>query len=175
VFGLNCLSLTPTDVDFITSEGQPAFRTTEKYYDWGVKVEVQDCNGEPMAVIKENLLHSFAHTPRAEYVVELPGEPDAACCFLTALLPFTTFGMYSLCPRLGMGQLAFLQDGLQTLIMPPTAVSQIPDHSEYYTLQHVAYLQLSPPKRLNNPFYFSPQMGLRSLGANRGHSSQTPS
>eukprot|EP00961_Rhodomonas_salina_P282477 3817232-Rhodomonas_salina.3 len=25
-----------------------------------------------MAVVKENLLHSFAHTPRAEYVVELP-------------------------------------------------------------------------------------------------------
>ena len=24
------------------------------------------------AVVKENLLHSFAHTPRAEYVVELP-------------------------------------------------------------------------------------------------------
>jgi len=108
----------------------------------------------------------------------LRGQSTSSSCQVSmtlrvaSLLPLTTFEFCSLCPRLGMGQLAFLQDGLQTLIMPPTAVSQIPDHSEYYTLQHVAYLQLSLPTRLN-PF-FSPQMGLRSLGANRGHSSQTP-
>ncbi len=30
VFGLNCLSLTPTDIDFITADGDPAFRTSEK-------------------------------------------------------------------------------------------------------------------------------------------------
>ena len=65
--------MTPTDVDFITAGGEPAFRTSERYYDWGVKVEILDCNGKPMAIVKENLLHSFAHTPRAEYVVELPG------------------------------------------------------------------------------------------------------
>ena len=29
-FGLNCLSLTPTDIDFVTSDGDPAFRTTER-------------------------------------------------------------------------------------------------------------------------------------------------
>jgi hypothetical protein len=79
VFGLNCLSMTPTDVDFITAGGEPAFRTSERYYDWGVKVEIMDCNGKPMAIVKENLLHSFAHTPRAEYVVELPGEEIFAC------------------------------------------------------------------------------------------------
>jgi len=77
-FGLNCLSLSPTDIDFITTEKDPAFRTTEKYYDWGVKITVMDCNGEPMAIIKENLLHSFAHTPRAEYVVELPDGQEVA-------------------------------------------------------------------------------------------------
>ena len=76
-FGLNCLSLSPTDIDFITVKKDPAFRTTEKYYDWGVKItgfeaffkKVQyqmcvcvcvylcvcmyvctDCNGEPMYV-----------------------------------------------------------------------------------------------------------------------------
>jgi hypothetical protein len=37
-----------------------------------------DCNGEPMAIIKENLLHSFSHTPRAEYVVELPDGTEVA-------------------------------------------------------------------------------------------------
>jgi hypothetical protein len=71
--------MTPTDVDFITAGGEPAFRTSERYYDWGVKVEIMDCNGKPMAIVKENLLHSFAHTPRAEYVVELPGEQLLAC------------------------------------------------------------------------------------------------
>lgn len=78
VFGLNCLSLTPTDIDFITADGDPAFRTAEKYFDWGVKVTVKDCNGKDMAVVKENLLHSFAHTPRAEYVVELPDGTEIA-------------------------------------------------------------------------------------------------
>lgn len=29
-FGLNCLSLTPTDIDFITADGDPAFRTSER-------------------------------------------------------------------------------------------------------------------------------------------------
>ena len=77
-FGLNCLSLSPTDIDFITTKKDPAFRTSEKYYDWGVKITVMDCNGEPMAIIKENLLHSFAHTPRAEYVVELPDGQEVA-------------------------------------------------------------------------------------------------
>ena len=77
-FGLNCLSLSPTDIDFITAAKDPAFRTREKYYDWGVKITVMDCNGEPMAIIKENLLHSFAHTPRAEYVVELPDGQEVA-------------------------------------------------------------------------------------------------
>jgi len=37
-FGLNCLSLSPTDIDFITVKKDPAFRTTEKYYDWGVQI-----------------------------------------------------------------------------------------------------------------------------------------
>jgi len=77
-FGLNCLSLNPTDIDFITTNKDPAFRTTETYYDWGVKITVLDCNGEPMAIIKENLLHTFAHTPRSEYVVELPDGQEVA-------------------------------------------------------------------------------------------------
>ena len=29
-FGLNCLSLTPTDIDFISADGDPAFRTSER-------------------------------------------------------------------------------------------------------------------------------------------------
>ena len=77
-FGLNCLSLNPTDIDFITTNKDPAFRTTETYYDWGVKITVLDCNGEPMAIIKENLLHTFSHTPRSEYVVELPDGQEVA-------------------------------------------------------------------------------------------------
>ncbi|EKX40502.1 hypothetical protein GUITHDRAFT_113291 [Guillardia theta CCMP2712] len=77
-FGLNCLSLTPSDISFLTADGDPAFRTSEKYFDWGVQITVRDCNGHPMAVIKENLLHSFAHMPRAEYVVELPDGTEVA-------------------------------------------------------------------------------------------------
>ena len=43
-------------------------------------MQVMDCNGDPMAIIKENLLHTFGHTPRAEYVVELPNGQEVTTC-----------------------------------------------------------------------------------------------
>jgi len=77
-FGLNCLSLQPTDINFITQSGEPAFRTSEVYYDWGIKITVYDCNGKPMATIKEEILHSFSHSSRVDYVVQLPDGTEIA-------------------------------------------------------------------------------------------------
>jgi hypothetical protein len=85
-FGANCLSMRPTDVSFVTESGEPAFRTSELYYDWGVKITVYDCNGNPMATVREEMLHSFGHTARVDYVVELPDGTEIARSMQSSLL-----------------------------------------------------------------------------------------
>mmetsp|Transcript_3364 Transcript_3364/g.9634 ORF Transcript_3364/g.9634 Transcript_3364/m.9634 type:complete len:112 (+) Transcript_3364:126-461(+) len=76
----------PTDISFVTSTGEPAFRTSEEYFDWGVKITVYDCNQKPMATVREEMLHSFGSTGRVDYVVELPDGTEIARSMQSSLV-----------------------------------------------------------------------------------------